>query len=155
MSVFISSLMSLKPEWIDFNGHLNMAYYNVLFDLGCDEAWEQFGFGPAYRERTGHTTFAAEHRTRYVRELAPESRVRVSFHMLDVGPKAFHYCQELRHEDGWLPATGEGVSLHVDQSGPRVAPYPPEILERLNAMLKQHAGEPVPEWVGSRMGIRK
>ena len=152
---FVSSLMELRPDWIDGNGHLNMAYYNVLFDLACDEAWLDLGFGPGYRERTGHTTFAAEHRTRYLRELKPGSRVRVSFRLLDVGPKSFHYCQELRHEDGWLSATGEGLSLHVDQSGPRVVPYPPEIAARLEKMRADHAGPPVPDWVGSAMGLRK
>jgi acyl-CoA thioester hydrolase len=45
-SPFRSSIMTVKPEWIDYNGHLNMAYYNVLFDHGADEVYEDLGFGP-------------------------------------------------------------------------------------------------------------
>ena len=35
---FVSSVMRVEPGWIDYNGHLNMAYYHVLFDRAVDEA---------------------------------------------------------------------------------------------------------------------
>lgn len=145
----------LKPEWIDFNGHLNMAYYVVLFDWGVDEVQDQIGLGVKYAETSGFTTFSAEFRIRYVRELPPGATVYSTFRLLDVSPKAYHFCQELRHADGWLSATGEGISLHIDQSGPRVAPYPDHVLKNLEAMLAEHSAEPVPEWVGQPMGVRK
>ena len=46
---FVSSVMQVEPDWIDYNGHLNMAYYNVLFDRAVDEAYELIGIGLAYR----------------------------------------------------------------------------------------------------------
>ena len=42
---FVSSVMRVEPSWIDYNGHLNMAYYNVLFDRCVDEAYELLGIG--------------------------------------------------------------------------------------------------------------
>ena len=42
---FVSSVMRVEPAWIDYNGHLNMAYYNVLFDRAVDEAYELIGCG--------------------------------------------------------------------------------------------------------------
>jgi hypothetical protein len=45
--------MPLKAKWIDYNGHFNMAYYNVLFDKDSDVALALVGLGPAYVERTG------------------------------------------------------------------------------------------------------
>ena len=42
---FVSSLMRVEPQWIDYNGHLNMAYYNVLFDRAVDEVYELIGIG--------------------------------------------------------------------------------------------------------------
>src|ERR1051325_7373396 len=66
---FVSSLMHVEPQWIDFNGHLNMAYYNVLFDRAVDEVYELIGIGADYLKRTNHSTFTAEVHVRYVREL--------------------------------------------------------------------------------------
>src|SRR5690606_23591420 len=43
---FISSVMTVEPQWIDYNGHLNMAYYNVLFDRAVDQFFEALGIGP-------------------------------------------------------------------------------------------------------------
>ena len=48
---FVSSVMTIEPQWIDYNGHLNVAYYNVLFDRAVDEVYELIGLGPAYLER--------------------------------------------------------------------------------------------------------
>src|SRR5882757_4743277 len=57
---FLSSVMQIEPQWIDHNGHLNMAYYNVMFDRAIDEMWLQLGMGPPYvRERQGASFTAA------------------------------------------------------------------------------------------------
>ncbi len=152
---FQSSVKKVLPEWIDYNGHLNMAYYNVLFDTGVDEAYELLGFGPDYIERSGHTTFTAEFHLCYVRELHEGDAVRVSTQLIDYDEKRFHTYQELWHEDGWLAATGEAMGLHIDMSGPRVAPMPAAILAKLEEMHAAHATLPRPERVGRSIGIRR
>ena len=152
---YLSEPMEVRPEWIDHNGHMNMAYYGVLFDKGSSHVFRRIGFGPKYREAHRHTTFSGEYRVRYLRELKLGDSVRCAFQMLDVGPKSFHYAQEIVHVDGWVAAVGEELSLHIDQSGPRVAPYPPEIKAKLDEMLADQANLPRPDWVGRPMGIRK
>ena len=47
---FLSSVMQIEPQWIDYNGHLNMAYYNVMMDRAIDEMWLQLGIGPGLHE---------------------------------------------------------------------------------------------------------
>jgi len=150
---FLSSVMQVKPEWIDYNGHLNMAYYNVLFDQCADEIYPALGFGEDYLERTGHSTFSAEFHVCYLRELHLGDQVRVSFQLLDHDAKRFHFFQEMRHVDGWLAATGEGLGLHIDMSGPRVAPFPPEVESRMAAMLQAHAALGRPERAGRSIAI--
>lgn len=152
---FRSDVMTVKPDWIDYNGHLNMAYYGVLFDLGADQIFEQLGFGPGYQARTGHTTYSAEFHVTYLRELHLNDAVTVSFQMIDCDEKRFHSYQELWHEDGWIAATGETMTLHVDQSGPRVAPMPADIYDRLTQMRDAHATLPRPDRVGASIGIRR
>ena len=65
---FVSSVMTVEPAWIDYNGHLNMAYYNVLFDRAVDEVFELLGCGADYVKK-GFSTFTAEVHVRYLREL--------------------------------------------------------------------------------------
>ena len=151
---FVSKPMAVEEQWLDFNGHLNMAYYNVLFDRGVDQVGAVLGFGPVYRARTGNTTFSAEFHLCYLRELHLGDEVTASFQLLDYDAKSFHFYQELIHADGWVSATGEGVGLHIDQSGPRVAPMPEEILGQFSKMSKLHSTLPRPDRVGRVMGIR-
>jgi len=81
--------------------------------------------------------------------------VRSSFHLIDHDEKRFHSFQQLYHEDGWLAATGEGLTLHVDLSGPRVAPMPADIRARVEKMAQAHAALPRPDGLGRKIGIRR
>lgn len=150
---FLSQPMQVKPEWIDYNGHLNMAYYSVLFDNGVDQVWDQFGLGLDYMNTRGMTTFLAEFHIQYVRELHEGDAVTSSFQILNHDAKRIHSYQELRHSDGWLAAAGESLHLSIDQSGPRVAAFPDDILARISHMAEQHSTLPRPEGAGRRVGI--
>ncbi|MBD3663626.1 thioesterase family protein [Sulfitobacter aestuariivivens] len=149
-----SASMVVRPDWIDFNGHLNMAYYNVLFDTAVDQLYPWIGFGPDY-QKTGCTTYVAEFHVCYLRELHKNDEVYVTFQLVDFDTKRFHSYQELWHKDGWLAATAEGLTLHVDQSGPRVAPMPDAILAKLTEMQRAQAHLPRPERVGRKIGIKR
>lgn len=152
---FRSSLRSVKPEWIDYNGHLNMAYYSVLFDQSFDDIYPLIGFGTDYLEQTGCTTYVAEFHICYVRELHEGDQTYATMQLIDHDEKRFHCYQELYHADGWLAATAEGLTLHVDQSGPRVAPMPDFILAKFSEMQAAHAALPTPPRVGSKIGIKR
>ena len=130
---FVSSAMKVEPAWIDYNGHLNMAYYNVLFDRAVDEVFELLGCGADYVKK-GFSTFTAEVHVRYLRELHEGDPVRVTFQLLEYDHKRMHYFEQLFHaEEGWVSATSENMSLHVDMTAKKVAPFPPEVVRRLLA----------------------
>lgn len=150
-----SSLQVVEPQWIDHNGHLNMAYYNVLLDRAADEWFAGFGFSEGYIARTGHSTFSAEYHICYLRELHEGDQVYVTSQLLDFDEKRFHFYQELYHADGWLSATGEGMGLHIDMSGPRVAPMGADVLAAIKAEHAAHAALPTPTRVGRKMGITR
>lgn len=152
---FVSRIMEVEKDWIDYNGHLNMAYYNVLFDRGADDVFELMGMGPAYARERKLTVYTAEIHVCYVRELHLGDRVTCSFQLLDYDEKRIHGYQELRHVDGWLSATSEVLTLHVDMSGPKVAPFPHDIAERIGALHAAHAALPVPERAGRSIAIRR
>lgn len=151
---FRSSVMTVRPEWIDYNGHMNMAYYSVLFDEAADEIYPDIGFGPDY-QKTGFTTYTAEFHICYLRELHLDDPVTVTLQLLDYDEKRFHTYQEIWHQDGWCAATGEAMGLHVDQSGPKVAAMPTHILERLGALRDAHRDLPQPDRAGRAIGIKR
>ena len=151
---FFSSAMRIEPQWIDYNGHLNVAYYNVLFDRAVDELYELLGLGPAYLERHRHSTMVAESHVRYLRELRDTDPVRVAIQLIDYDAKRVQLFEQLLHaEEGWLSATCETMTLHVDMTAKKVAPFPQSVLDQLVAMKAAHAKLPTPDGVGRRIAM--
>jgi acyl-CoA thioester hydrolase len=146
---FVSSLMRIKPAWIDYNGHLNVAYYNVLFDRAVDEVYELIGLGPAYLEQHRHSTMVVEAHVRYLRELRESDPVRVTVQLVDYDAKRIHLFEQLLHaEDGWISATSETMTLHVDMTAKKATPFPDSVIRSLAAMKAAHAALPHPDAIG-------
>jgi acyl-CoA thioester hydrolase len=142
------------PEWIDANGHMNLAYYVVLFDQATDLLYDELGVGQAYRDATGNSTFTAETHTLYEREVRLGERVRVVPHLLGVDAKRLHYFHEMFHADsGHRVAAQELIALHIDMSVRRVAPFPPDLLARIEAAVRAHSSKPPPAGVGRRIAM--
>lgn len=152
---FVSSVMRVEPAWIDYNGHLNMAYYNVLFDRAVDEVYELLGLGLNYVQTTKHSTFTAEVHVRYLRELLADVPVRVTFQLLGFDQKRMHYFEQLHHaEEGWLSATSENMALNVNMTAKKVADFPDSVMARLAEMKAAHDNLPVPHGVGRSISMR-
>ncbi len=151
---FVSSVMQVEPGWIDYNRHLNMAYYNVLFDRAVDEAYELLDCGAAYVEASRHSCFTAEVHVRYLRELHAGDPVRVTFQLIDFDAKRLHYFEQMFHAvEGWLSATSENMALHVGMQTQKTAIFPDAIAARLGRMKAAHANLPMPEGVGRRIAM--
>lgn len=151
---FVSSVMRVEPAWLDYNGHLNMAYYNVLFDRGVEEAFYLVGLGEHYVKSNNCSYFSAEVHIRYLRELGPGDPVRVTLQLLDFDSKRLHFFQQLFHaSEGWISATSEQLSLHVDLAAKRTSPFPQHVADRLAEMKAAHAQLPHPEAVGRRVAM--
>jgi acyl-CoA thioester hydrolase len=151
---FVSSRMEIDKGWLDYNGHLNMAYYNILFDRAVDEAFGLCGMGPDYIRDHNHTFFLVESRIRYRRELMLGNPVRVTLHLIDFDNKRLHYAMEIRHAtDGWLAAACENLSINVDMATRRAAPFPVDILTNLGIMQAAHADLPQPDMLGAGVSM--
>src|SRR6186713_1318889 len=151
---FVSSVMTVEDGWIDYNGHLNMAYYNVLFGRTVDEAFELLGCGLDYVKNRKHSCFTAEVHVRYLRELHAGDRVRVTFQLLDYDAKRMHYFEQLFHaEEGWVSATSENMSLHVDMAAKKTAPFLVDVTRRLIQMKASHSQLPRPEAAGRSVAM--
>jgi acyl-CoA thioester hydrolase len=146
----------VKPEWIDHNGHMNLAYYTVLFDYATDRMFDVLDLGLAYRRRTDLGTFVSETHNRYERELLVGDKVSVAIQILLADDKRLHLAHEMyRLDDGERAATQELLFLHVDLKRRRVTPFPPELRARIDAAAAAHAALPRPNWVGRAVGMRR
>ena len=146
----------VKPEWIDVNGHMNVAYYVLAFDLAVDALWEEFGITSEYIETTHGSTFAVESHVTYRRELMEADPYIVTAQILAYDEKRIHQFQRLYHaERGFLAATGEWLNLHVNLETRRVTQWPDGIMERLAEATRAQAGQAWPAEAGSRMHVRK
>ncbi len=151
--LFECNRQHIRDEWIDYNGHFNMGYYGVLFDISGDDAFEALGLGPKYLS-TGFSFYTLEAHITYLREMHAGDPVRVMFRILDYDAKRIHYFKEMYHADeGWLAATLEGICMHIDLSVTKSAPFPDAIIQKIEAMFQQHRDLPVPEQVGHKIGI--
>ncbi|WP_230531006.1 thioesterase family protein [Microvirga roseola] len=151
---FVSSTMRVEPAWIDYNGHMNMAYYHVLFDRAVEEGFNLVGLGQDYLEERKASYFAAEVHTLYRRELKINDTVRVTLQLIDFDEKRLHFYMEIRHAaEGWVAATMEGLSLHMDMEARKVSPFPDDIAANLAVMKAAHSRLPRPQALGRIMGI--
>jgi len=146
---------AVLPEWIDYNGHMNVAYYVLAFDHATDAMYDHLGLDRAYRERTGCSTFAVEMNVSYVREVHEGDPLAFATWILGVDDKRLHYYHEMYHgAEGWLAATCELLSLHIDMARRRTAPFSEDIRTRLEAVRAAHAALPRPERVGRTFGVK-
>lgn len=151
---FVSSVMSVERAWVDYNGHLNMAYYNVLFDRAVDEVYELLGIGEAYLSAERCSLFTAEVHVRYLRELHVGDPVRVTLQLLGFDAKRLHYFERLHHAtEGWVSATSENMALHVDMEARKTRPFPESVMARLTAAATAHAALPPPDGAGRRIAM--
>ena len=149
---FKSSIMQIEPQWIDYNGHLNMAYYNVLFDRAIDQLWLELGIGPDYMKTRNGSTFTAECHVRYLREIHLGDPMQVSVLLVAADEKRLHTFEELRHAtEGWLSATSENMTVHVDMAARKVAPFPLDIRARIQRVLDVHCAAARPEGIGRKI----
>jgi len=150
---FIVHRETVRPEWIDYNDHMNVAYYVLAFDLAVDAFFDRIGLDETYRKRHGTTTFAAECHVTYHREVRAGDPLRFTVHLIDYDAKRLRYLMEMYHDtEDYLAATCEWLSLHVNLATRRVAPMADELAERLAALRAAQRSLPVPPETGRAVG---
>lgn len=146
----------VKPEWIDYNGHMNVAYYVLAFDNALDDAFDRLDFGVDYVRRTASSFFVVETHVTYAREVRENDPLRITFQLLDHDEKRLHYFMAMHHaEEGYLAATSEQLGLHVSLETRRSTPMPAAMQARFAAMMAAHRALPRPAEAGRVIGIPK
>jgi acyl-CoA thioester hydrolase len=147
---------TVRPEWIDPNGHMNLAYYIMLFDHAFDHLLAEWDLDWAYTKRTKQGLFAVETHTLYERELLVGGSVRVHAWVIEVDSKRLHIAQEMyRLADMRRAACCEVLNLHVDLDSRRVVPWPEGQRLAMEAAAAAHGAMRRPDWVGRKVQMRR
>ncbi len=150
-----SHAIKVLPEWIDHNGHLNVAYYVLAFDQVTDRVYEDWSIGLDYADG-GMSMFTLGMNVDYMAELMVDESVYVTTRLLDVDHKRIHYFHQMfRDTDQALVSTNECLAINVDLASRRSADFPREVQQQLARIQRQHATLPALKGVARKLGIRR
>lgn len=140
----------VKPEWINYNNHMNDGYYLVAFTYATDAVQDEVGLDEAYRQRTNCSLYTVEAHVLYLREIKVDVNLAFESYVLGVDEKRIHLFHSMINADeGYLAATHELMLLHVDQTSGKTAPMPDDIWANLRDLRDAHTKLNLPEQVGS------
>ena len=142
----------VRPEWIDYNGHMTDSRYQQVFGDAMDTLYRRVGIDEAYRA-AGHMFYTVESHNTFQAELKVNDAYSVSSRILSLDNKRLRVFHTLyRSRDQLLVATGEQLHLHVAVQAGKSAPIPGEVFERLDRLRAAHAAEPEPRQAGRHIG---
>jgi len=130
---------TVSADWVDYNGHMNVAYYVLIFDHATDALLDFLKLDAAYREHMGGSVFVVESHLTYEREVMGGVAVSVTTQILGSDAKRLHLFHRM-FETGseQIVATNELMILHMNMNTRRVAPFPEFAATRINDVLIGH-----------------
>ena len=138
MSIFLKT-GRVKTEWVDYNNHMNLAFYILLFDTAWETMLEKFNIGRVSAINQKRSTFAVESHTVYNQEVKVGEEVDLNLVFLDHDKKRLVYKLEMLHkQDRYLAATTEVLSLYVDLSIRKVTEIETEKSELINKFIDEN-----------------
>jgi acyl-CoA thioester hydrolase len=148
---------TVPAEWIDYNGHMNVAYYSMAVDQAIDVFLEtELGVGESRAARDREGPYALHSSIRFLDELLEGEAFHVTVQLIDHDAKRLHlFCELVRDRDGGIAATIEQLLMNVDLNARKSAPYPEWAVERASRMLEAHRKLGTPGALGEKVGIRR
>jgi len=152
-----SEIRSVPQDWIDYNGHMNLAYYVMAFDHDLDDLLDrEIGAGPSFSKSHNQGPFALQNHVHYLDELLLGEEFYCKFLMLDGDAKRVHIAGSMHRASDDAPVcVMEQVLINVDHETRRSAPYPQDIQDRISAMVAAHADIARPPQIGRPIGLKR
>ena len=139
MSVFLSSQKIIK-DWIDYNNHMNVSYYLLIFDkFGADVLNDNFKMGEHSAKTTGKSTMIVESNITYNQELKLDDEVDVNLIYFDHDKKRLQYKMEMiQKKEKYLASTIEVLALYVDLNTRKVSEFEDEKIEIMDNYIQKN-----------------
>ena len=139
MSIHLTTQKILK-EWTDYNNHMNVAYYVLIFDVyGAEKLMNMFHMGEHSAKTTKKSTMVVESHITYNQEVKEGDEVDVNLIYFDHDKKRLQYKLEMIHKDKkYLASTIEILALYVDLGQRKVSEFEEEKLKIMNEYLQKN-----------------
>ncbi|WP_217166063.1 thioesterase family protein [Streptomyces sp. AC512_CC834] len=147
---------TVRPEWIDYNGHMSEAFYVLVFGHATDALMIETGLDSGYRESTGCSLYTVESHIRFLQDVPEAARLAVRTRVLGAAARKARFVHEMyvvsgpESEPGPAPApdaapvaTTELLAVHVDQRTGRATEFPDAVRRGFTELT-----EPAPDWAG-------
>ncbi|MDB3895610.1 thioesterase family protein [Candidatus Pelagibacter sp.] len=135
MTVILANKKIIK-DWIDYNGHMNLSYYILVFDMGAEVILSKFEMGEHSAKNTKKSTMVVETRTNYLKEVKENEEVIISLSYFDHDKKRLHYKLEM-HEKSTnnLSATTEVLALYMNLNERKVSEFEKEKIKIMDDFI--------------------
>ena len=138
MSVFLKS-QKVTKDWVDYNGHMNMAYYVLIFDQAWEVALEKFKMGENAAKSQQRSTMVVETNTKYINEVRENEEVDVNLIYFDHDKKRLHLKMEMNEKKtNKLSASMEWISLYIDLGKRKVTEFELDKIELMDNFIKEN-----------------
>ena len=135
MSIHIANQI-IKKEWTDYNNHMNMAYYVLVFDQIWEIILEKFKMGEQSAKTTNMSTMVVETHTTYNNEVKEGDEVEINLTFLDHDKKRLHFKMEMIEKSSKkLAATLEMLSLYIDLTQRKVTEFEQEKVKLMDDFI--------------------
>ena len=140
MSLYLNSKKIIK-EWTDYNGHMNVAYYVLIFDLfGAEILMNKFNMGEDSAKKTKKSTMVVESHITYNQEVKEGDKVDVNLLYFDHDKKRLQYKLEMIHQEKkFIASTIEILSLYVDLDQRKVSEFENEKMVIMKDFIKRNS----------------
>jgi acyl-CoA thioester hydrolase len=136
--VFLKTF-EVKKEWIDYNKHMNMAYYVLIIDKAWEVALEKFKMGANAAKNEKRSTMVVETNTKYLNEVKEGEEVDVNLTYFDHDKKRLHIKMEMIGKNtNKISASMEWISLYIDLSKRKVAEFEDEKIKLMDDFIREN-----------------
>ena len=131
--------MIVPPDWKDRNGHVNVQFYQTLYELGGYQILEEVGIGESYLTAHDFGMFDLEHHLHYRAELLIGDTVNTYNRLLDRNDKCFHGMYFIINDSrDQLACTLEYITSGVDLRTRRISPFPEKMKMGIDRQFEKH-----------------
>ena len=141
----MSLLLTTKKiinEWTDYNNHMNLSYYILLFDMGAEQMLSKFHMGEHSAKTTKMSTMVVETYTTYNNEVKEGEEVEINLSYFDHDKKRLHYKLEMYEKNKkTLLATTEVLALYIDLNLRKVSEFESEKVKIMDQFIKENTSK--------------
>lgn len=144
----------VRPEWVDYNGHMSEPYYVLVFGHATDALLDHIGMDEASRQKAATSLYTVEAHINYLAEAHEGEQLTIETQLLGHDAKRAHvHHAMIRDADQRLLATTELMLVHVDKTSVKASPFSPGPGAQLAAIAAAHAHLPRPKYAGRQIRL--